>query len=101
MKNLTIYKYAIYIIYMSPIYLRKPSDKLLFLVHGYTGSPTDFNGLPDFVFQNYGADVKIPLLPGHGTKIQDLDSLTFNDFLTFIEQEFKTAQKDYKRVIIG
>jgi len=86
---------------MNPIYLRKSSDKLLFLIHGYTGSPTDFNGLPEFVFQKYNVDVKVPLLPGHGTKIQDLDSLRFKDFYSFIEDEFKKTRKEYKQVIIG
>ena len=66
---------------VQPIDLNHHSQKLFFLIHGYTGSPTDFNALPDYLFSRYPVDVKVMLLKGHGTKIEDLDDLELQDFL--------------------
>ena len=63
------------------IKLKANSKKLFFLIHGYTGSPTDFHNLPYLLNQKLKANVIVPLLPGHGTTIEDLDTLDFEDFL--------------------
>jgi len=38
---------------MINIELKNDSKALFFLIHGYTGSPTDFNGLPEYLSLNY------------------------------------------------
>ena len=81
--------------------LRSPSKKLFFLIHGYTGSPTDFNELPDYLYKMGGVNVKVMLLTGHGTNIKDLDALGFNDFLSQVEEELKKDLDKYDEVILG
>jgi len=60
------------------------SNKLFFLVHGYTGSPTDFHSLPELLQKECKANVKIMLLPGHGTQVEDLDSVSYEDLMLFM-----------------
>lgn len=83
------------------VYLQSGSETLFFLIHGYTGSTSDFNGLPGFLRENYDMDIIIPLLPGHGTRIEDLEGLRFRDFFTFVEKVFVEEQKNYQRIFIG
>lgn len=86
---------------MKTINLTKNSKTLFFLIHGYTGSPTDFNELPKYLHNCFRCDIKILLLKGHGTNISDLDCLTLNDFITQIEKELKKDLQIYDKVILG
>lgn len=71
------------------------------LIHGYTGSPTDFNGLSHFLHDQMGASVFVPLLPGHGSRVEDLRSLTKDDFVKYAEENLKEILAKHKRVIVG
>ncbi|PJA10730.1 hypothetical protein COX67_03445, partial [Candidatus Falkowbacteria bacterium CG_4_10_14_0_2_um_filter_36_22] len=86
---------------IQPIKLEHPSKKLLFLIHGYTGSPTDFNGLPEYLHKTLNINVKVMLLKGHGTNIKDLDSLEFNDFLVQAKRELRKDLQKYDEVFLG
>ena len=86
---------------IQPINLSHPSKRLYFLIHGYTGSPTDFNGLPEHINKNCEANVKVMLLPGHGTRIEDLDNVRYKDFVRAVEEELNEDIKKYDEVIIG
>jgi len=86
---------------MESINLKTNSKKLFFLIHGYTGSPTDFNNLPEYLHKTYNANVKIILLKGHGTTVKDLDSLELNDFLFQVETELKKNINHYDEIIVG
>lgn len=81
--------------------LKADSNKLFFLIHGYSGSPTDFNKLPYHLHKKFNANVKVICLKGHGTKVQDLDYLTYNDFLNQIETELKKEIKNGREIILG
>jgi esterase/lipase len=85
----------------NPIDLPADSDNEFFLIHGYTGSPTDFNFLPKRLHETFKATVKIPRLIGHGTKIQDLDNLEYKDFMSQIEQELQKELAKGKNIILG
>ncbi len=80
--------------------VKKEFSNTFFLIHGYTGSPTDFNGLPNFLTQTFGATVEVPLLIGHGTRIEDLDGLTFQDFLNSVEPKLKARIDAGERVVL-
>jgi esterase/lipase len=86
---------------MINIELKNDSKTLFFLIHGYTGSPTDFNGLPEYLSNTLAANVKVMLLKGHGNKIQDLDDLELKDFINQIEAELKNDLEKYEEVILG
>ena len=41
------------------------------LIHGFTGAPTEMRLLGGFLHQN-GLTVSAPLLPGHGTTVENV-----------------------------
>ncbi|MEK7140159.1 MAG: alpha/beta fold hydrolase [Patescibacteria group bacterium] len=84
-----------------PIALKGRGDTAFLLIHGYTGSPTDFNGLPAYLREQLDASVFVPLLPGHGTKVEDLHGLTKNDFIKTAEEALQPLLTQYKRIIVG
>ena len=83
------------------INLKSNSNKEFILIHGYTGSPDDFGDLPKMLRKKFNAGVKIPLLLGHGTKIEDLDGLNYKDFIEQIEEELRRSLKRGRKVVIG
>ncbi len=84
-----------------PIILKGLGEEAFLLIHGYTGSPTDFNGLPEFLNKQHGASVFIPLLPGHGTIVEDLRGVTKDDFMQVAEAVLKDLLAKHSRVIVG
>jgi len=83
------------------INIKADSDKEFLLIHGYTGSPTDFGDLGQNLHKTLNCNVKIPRLRGHGKTIKSLDNLTFNDFLKQVEDELKKDLKKGRKIIIG
>ncbi len=81
--------------------LKAKSRKEFFLIHGYTGSPTDFNGLGEYLYKRFNANVKIIRLKGHGTTIDELDHLEYKDFLEQVDSELKKDLKKGREVVIG
>lgn len=77
------------------------SDREFFLIHGYTGSPTDFNTLAKRLHQHFNATVKVLRLPGHGTNIRELDHLQYKDFIHYVEAELEKDLRQGKRIVIG
>lgn len=84
-----------------PVELKSDSNKEFFLIHGYTGSPSDFNNLVILLNKEFSANVKVPLLPGHGTVISDLENYSYKDFFDYIEKELKKSLKSGREIIVG
>lgn len=83
------------------IELKAKNKNEFFLIHGYTGSPTDFNKLGHYLHKRFNANVKIMRIVGHGTKIEDLDRLHYKDFLECVEKELKKDLKKRMKIVIG
>ena len=49
------------------------------LLHGFTGSPASMRPWGEFLATK-GYAVEVPLLPGHGTRWQDLNETTWRDW---------------------
>jgi esterase/lipase len=86
---------------VQPIDIGRRGGTTLFLIHGYTGSPTDFNDLPQAVHTVLGMRVRVMLLPGHGTVVEDLDTVSYEDFVAAIEEEFKRERQTASCLIVG
>lgn len=84
-----------------PIILKGAKEEVFLLIHGYTGSPSDFNGLPEFLHKQHDVSVFIPLLPGHGTRVEDLRGITKDDFIQVAEAVLKDLLAKHSRVIVG
>ena len=73
-----------------------PTNRQFLLIHGYTGSPTDFNNLPNILYKHFGAHVSVPLLRGHGTHIDDLDDLEYQHFFERLFLKTVAIESDIK-----
>lgn len=83
------------------IKLNSKSDREFFLIHGYTGSPSDFRNLPKILHKEFDANVNAIRLIGHGTNIRDLDGLKYQDFMKPIEKEFLKDLKKGRKIVVG
>lgn len=78
-----------------------PNPPLEFIfIHGYTGGPTDFATLPEVLAKRFSADTYCPLLPGHGTRVEDLLGLTHEELYAPIEERIVRSLRERKRIIL-
>lgn len=70
------------------------------LSHGFTGSPASIKPWGKHLgAKGYG--VRVPLLPGHGTTWQDLNTLTWDDWYGEITRAFDALCLDHDAVVVG
>lgn len=83
------------------IELSANSNREFFLIHGYTGSPTDFQQLPHLLNKKFNANVRVLLLPGHGTRVQDLDAVTYENLFGEIALELEKDIQRGREIVVG
>ncbi len=69
------------------------------LVHGYTGSPSSMRPWAEYLNQK-GYTVRVPLLPGHGTKPEDLSQIKWQEWPEKVESELDELRKNCKKIFI-
>jgi carboxylesterase len=69
------------------------------LVHGYTGSPSAMRPWAEYLNQK-GYTVRVPLLPGHGTKPEDLHEIKWQQWPAKVESELAELWKSCTKVFI-
>jgi len=69
------------------------------LVHGYTGSPSSMRPWAEYLNQK-GYTVRVPLLPGHGTKPEDLHEIKWQQWPEKVESEVAELWKSCTKVFI-
>jgi carboxylesterase len=88
-------------IHSSPITAGDPSaPRRVVILHGYTGSPDEFRDFAGHLATRLEAYVTAPLLPGHGTEINDLVHLSFDDIYTAAREHVREAYQSGKPLII-
>ena len=70
------------------------------LIHGFTGSPPEMRLVADYLNQR-GLTVFGPLLPGHGTDIEDLSKRKWQEWTGYIEKEFTNLKRNCQVVFTG
>lgn len=70
------------------------------LSHGFTGSPVSMRPWGEYL-GNLGYGVAVPLLPGHGTTWQDLNTHRWDDWTAAIGQAFDELRATHDAVVIG
>lgn len=75
------------------------SDGVLVL-HGFTGNPTSVQGLAD-AFAAAGFEVELPLLPGHGTVIDDMIPTRWADWVATAAASHAALAARVDRVLIA
>lgn len=75
------------------------ADTVVLLIHGFTGTPSEFRRL-GYYLNDLGYTVKAILLPGHGTTPEDMIRTGFVDWWRCVKEEFEELrQQGYGRVI--
>ncbi len=83
----------------APIYLLKGHRDLLFCIHGFPSTPSDFQQfLPESDVLGY--DLAAPLLPGCGTIPSDLVGQDYDSFLQHVRSEYLRLRPRYERVFL-
>ncbi|MEK7584595.1 MAG: alpha/beta fold hydrolase, partial [Patescibacteria group bacterium] len=75
------------------------SNSIAILIHGFTGSPYDMRELADFL-HNQGIDVMAVRLAGHGTNIEDLMAMNYEDWVLSVDATVREAEKEDKRIFL-
>lgn len=69
------------------------------VLHGFTGNPSSMRGVAH-ALADAGFTVELPLLPGHGTKVEDMIPLGFPDFLAHAESVYRSLAERCERVVV-
>lgn len=85
----------------SPITAGDPSAPYrVVILHGYTGSPDEFRDFANDLSKRLNAYVTAPLLPGHGTDVNDLLPLWFDDIYNAAREHVREAYASGKPLVI-
>ena len=70
------------------------------LVHGFTGAPPSMRPWAEFLHSK-GYSVRLPLLPGHGTKPEDLNKVKWQEWPDKVKSELEELFKVCDQVFIA
>jgi carboxylesterase len=70
------------------------------VLHGFTGNPQSMRGLAE-ALAGAGLAVELPLLPGHGTSIEDMLTTRWKDWSTAAEDVYAELAGRSRRVVVA
>src|SRR4051794_27347790 len=70
------------------------------VLHGFTGNPSSMRGVAE-ALAAAGFAVELPLLPGHGTSIEDMLTTRFTDWAATVEEAFLDLAGRTDRVVVA
>ena len=70
------------------------------LIHGFTGSPPEVRLVGDYLHQR-GYTVSGPLLPGHGTNVDDMNRRQWTEWTGCVEKALADLQSRCETVFVG
>ncbi len=68
-------------------------------VHGFTGSPASMRPWAHY-FEERGYMVRVPRIPGHGTKWQDLNEISWQEWPDKVEQELSSLTQTCEKIFV-
>ena len=83
----------------SPFFLDGGATGAL-LIHGFTGSPPEMRLVGDYLHER-GFTISAPLLPGHGTCVEDMNLCRWRDWTDHAEGALRDLQDRCERVFVG
>jgi carboxylesterase len=70
------------------------------LSHGFTGTPASLRPWAEHLHEQ-GFSVSVPLLPGHATRWQELNTTTYADWFAALDEAFQKLQAECDRVFVA
>ncbi|MDN5807931.1 MAG: alpha/beta fold hydrolase [Brevibacterium sp.] len=80
--------------------IAQDSASAVLFLHGITGSPAAWFPIARSM-NRHGISVSVPLLPGHGTRWQDLNATTWSDWLAAAKAELEALSRTHSRVVVA
>ena len=84
-----------------PIRLSGAKELGILLIHGFTSTPASVADWAAGLHRMLGATVVVPLLPGHGTKWEDLNRVRWQDWEETVLAAFDELAATHTRVAVG
>lgn len=81
-------------------YRHEGGETAVLLCHGFTGSPQSLRPWAEH-FAEHGLTVSLPLLPGHGTRWQDLRVTGWQDWYAEVDRELRLLRDRCARVFVA
>ena len=78
----------------------KNDKKAVLLFHGLTGSPFEMKKYGEFLFRN-GYDVFCYSFPGHGYRINEIETVTWQDWCEFAQNKYNNLRKNYNQFFVS
>ncbi len=72
----------------------------ILLIHGFTATTVEIRPLADH-FHRAGFSVAAPLLPGHGTTAEDLNTKSWKEWVSAADQSYQLLKSTCQRVVVG
>ncbi len=70
------------------------------LIHGWTSSPSELEDLKNHLTEK-GIAVATPFLPGHGTKPEHLNEVSWRDWISESEKELAKLRQSAEKIFVG
>ena len=83
-----------------PFYFQGDNGKGVLLVHGWTSTAYEVRRLGKYLNEE-GFTVSGPMLRGHGTQPEDLENVTYQDWLADLLKAYDELEKECEKVYIG
>lgn len=83
-----------------PLSITKNSNIGILLIHGYPSTPSSLYYLAD-KFSKVNFNIELPLLSGFGTRWQDLNKVSYQDWISDIEKALIKLKKRVKKVFVS
>ncbi|MEE4541622.1 alpha/beta fold hydrolase [Streptomyces sp. V4-01] len=81
-------------------YRHEGGETGVLLCHGFTGSPQSLRPWGEYLAER-GLTVSVPLLPGHGTRWQDMRVTGWQDWYAEVDRELVRLSAQCSRVFVG
>ena len=78
----------------------KENKKAVLLFHGMTGSPFEMKKYGEFLFKN-GYDVFCYSFPGHGERISEIETVTWQDWCQFAQEKYCVLRPNYNQFFVS
>lgn len=78
----------------------RSSDRAVLLVHGLGDSPYSFSDIA-MTFVEQGFYVQVLLLPGHGSKPEDMQLATYEDWQSIVDHYANLLKQSHKEIWLG
>lgn len=88
--------------YQAPFEIKpaKPNGKGVLMIHGFTDSPYNFADIARYL-ADQGFLVRAVVLPGHGTKPEDMLPVNFKDWDRLIDEQTRILANDVSEVYLA